>query len=256
VLLNKFHFNSCIALGRNSTLKYSTLLLLQEVQTDNNQCQPTICPKGDAVMASSGNLASVEDVAWGIREKRCNDPRLIVLMADDDEDDYILVKTAFEANPIEVDLRWVEDGQEAMDYLLHMGKYMAHETSPRPDLILLDLIMPRKDGLETLKEIKGHPYLKEIPVVLLTSSTRQESMSCGLKLGADSFIIKPCGLDEMINIMGSLREYYFGIVSLPEKISCSIAFAGTRGSPNSESLRRVRCLRLNSRAPDRKGWVH
>ena len=133
-------------------------------------------------MASFGNLASVEDIVRDFEDQKCNDPQLIVLMADDDEDDYILVKAAFEASPIKVDLRWVEDGQQAMDYLLHKGDYLSRETSPRPDLILLDLMMPRQDGLETLKEIKGHPYLKEIPVVLLTSSTRRESMSCGLKL--------------------------------------------------------------------------
>ena len=205
-------------------------------------------------MALSGNLASVEDVVRDFREVRCNDPRLIVLMADDDEDDYILVKTAFQASPIPVDLRWVEDGQEALDYLLHTGKYLAPETSPRPDLILLDLRMPRLDGLETLKEIKGHPNLREIPVVVLTSSTKQEYMSYGLKLGADSFIVKPYSLEEMVTIMGSLREYYFGVVSLPEKISCSIS-AGTRASSNSGSLRSVRRLRLNASEFWREGWI-
>jgi DNA-binding response OmpR family regulator len=188
-------------------------------------------------MVLSGNLLSVEDVAWDIKEEKLNDPRLIVLMVDDDEDDYILVKAAFEASPIKVDLRWVEDGQEAMDYLLHAGKYMAHDISPRPDLILLDLILPRKDGFDTLKDIKGHPYLRKIPVVLLTSSTMREHKSSGLELGADSFIVKPHSLDEMIRIMGSLREYYFSIVNLPEKISCSAPFADTRRSSNSVFLR-------------------
>jgi CheY-like chemotaxis protein len=196
-------------------------------------------------MAFSGNLASVEDVVRDTLELGYDDSGLIVLMADDDEDDYILVKAAFEASSIKVDLRWVEDGQEAMDYLLRRGNYIAHAASPRPDLILLDIIMPRKDGLETLKDIKGHPSLKEIPVVLLTSSTKQEVMSCGLKLGADSFIVKPHSLDEMLSLMGSLRDYYFGIVRLPERISCSIAFAAARGSSHSGSLRRIRRLRLN-----------
>ncbi len=184
-------------------------------------------------MALSENATMVEEVVRNVKEQSCDDPHLVVLMADDDEDDYILVKIAFEANNIEVDLRWVQDGQEAMDYLLHTGKYLAHETSPRPDVILLDVIMPGKDGLETLKDIKGHPYLRKIPVVLLTSWTKQDHMSSGLKLGADSFIIKPHGLDEMIRIMGSLHEYYFGIVKLPEKISCSIPFASRCRSCNS-----------------------
>jgi len=192
-------------------------------------------------MVLSGNPESVEDIVWDIKEGRLNEPHLVVLMVDDDEDDYILVKTALEASPIKVDLRWVDDGQEAMDYLMHVGKFTTRDISPRPDLILLDLILPRKDGFETLKEIKGHAYLRKIPVVLLTSSTKEEHKSSGLKLGADSIIVKPCSLDEMIRVMGSLREYYFNIVSLPEKLSSSVlSFAGTRGSadyvPSMSSL--------------------
>jgi DNA-binding response OmpR family regulator len=189
-------------------------------------------------MVLSGNLKSVEDIVWDIKEDRLNEPHLVVLMVDDDEDDYILDKTAFEASPIKVDLRWVGDGQEAMDYLLHAGRYTARDTSARPDLILLDLLLPRKDGFETLKDIKGNAYLRKIPVVLLTSSTKEEHKSSGIKLGADSLIVKPCSLDEMIRVMGSLREYYFNIVSLPEKLSCSVLpFDGTRRSSDSVGLR-------------------
>lgn len=149
-------------------------------------------------------------------ERNGNDPLFVVLMADDDEDDYLLVKSAFEAGPVTVDLRWVQDGQEALDYLLHVGKYVARELSPRPDLILLDLIMPQKDGLETLREIKGHPYLQKIPVVMLTTSAKQEHRNSGLRLGADSFIIKPHDLDEMTQLMSVLHEHYFGIIRMPE----------------------------------------
>jgi CheY-like chemotaxis protein len=187
-------------------------------------------------MVLSGNLKPVEDIVWNIEEDRLNEPHLVVLMVDDDEDDYALVKAAFEASAIKVDLRWVEDGQEAMDYLLHEGKYTAGGTRPRPDLILLDLVLPRKDGFETLKEIKGNAYLRKIPVVLLTSSTKEEHKSSGLKLGADSFIVKPCSLDQMIGVMGSLREYYFNIVSLPEKLSGSVPpFTCTPRSSDSVS---------------------
>jgi DNA-binding response OmpR family regulator len=170
-------------------------------------------------MAISADYASEKDVVDGIIHQKWNNHQVTVLMADDDEDDYILVKAAFEISPIEVDLRWVEDGEQAMDYLLHSGRYLARTTSPRPDLVLLDLMMPRKDGLETLKEIKGHPYLKKIPVVLLTSSRKEEHVSSGLKLGADSFIFKPQSLDEMVRMVGTLRAYYFGIVRLPDKIA-------------------------------------
>ncbi len=207
-------------------------------------------------MAFTENLASIEEVVRDNSELRCDEPHLIVLMACDDEDDYILVKAAFDASPVKVDLRLVEDGQEAMDYLLQTGEYIAHATSPRPDLILLDLMMPRKDGLETLKDIKGHPYLKEIPVVLLTSSEKDEVMSYGLKLGADSFIVRPLSLDEMISVIGSLRDHYFSIVSLPAKISCSIDPVGTGSISGFGSLPCVRSIRLSSRAPARKGRLN
>lgn len=192
-------------------------------------------------MPFSENPTLSEVVVPDSRRQGCDLPRFNVLMADDDEDDYILVKAAFEASQIKVDLRWVADGQEAMDYLLQTGKYMAQEPFRRPDLILLDIMMPRKDGLETLKDIKGHPYLKDIPVVLLTSSAKREVMPYGLKLGADSFIIKPHSLEEMIRIMGQLRDYYFGIVSLPEKISCSIFPPVTGRGSDFGSPRCVRC---------------
>jgi two-component system response regulator len=148
-------------------------------------------------------------------EEKKGENLLIVLMADDDEDDYLLVKSAFEAGQNKVDLRWVENGQNAMDYLLHSGKYMAHESAPRLDLVLLDLMMPLKDGLETLKEIKGHRNLEKIPVVLLTSSKEHEHKSLGLMLGADSFITKPHDFEEMVKILGALHEHYFGIIRLP-----------------------------------------
>lgn len=150
-------------------------------------------------------------------ERRWTEREVVVLMADDDEEDYMLVKSAFEAGPVRVDLRWVEDGQQVMDYLNRVGDYDARETSPRPDLILLDIIMPVKDGLETLREIKANPRLQKIPIVLLTSSTEEVLKSSGLRLGADSFIIKPRDFREMVALMGSLHEHYFGIVKMPGK---------------------------------------
>lgn len=144
------------------------------------------------------------------------DESLVVMMADDDENDYIMVKSALEAAPTRVDLRWVADGQEAMNYLLRRGKYTAPESSPRPDLILLDLEMPLKDGLETLKEIKGNHRLRNIPLVMLTTSGIREHKASGLRPGADSLIIKPRSLDEMVRTMSDLHEHYFGIIRLPD----------------------------------------
>ena len=140
---------------------------------------------------------------------------LVVLLADDKEDDYLLVKKAFEAGPISVDLRWVTDGVEAVNYLLRRGHFEVPESSPRPDLILLGLVMPRKDGLETLKDIKGTRELNRIPVVLLASSEKQLHEASGFRLGSDSFIVKPYDIDELTRITGNLHEHYFALVCLP-----------------------------------------
>lgn len=168
----------------------------------------------------------VEDRFEDSREQSWSEGLLVVLMADDDEDDYLLVKSAFDAGPIRVDLRWVTDGREAMDYLLRRGNYRAPESSPHPDLILLDIIMPGKDGLETLKEIKGNRKLQKIPVVLLTSSRKEEYQASGLRLGADSFIVKPHDFSQMVRILSDLHEHYFGIIRLPDCERCGNPHTG------------------------------
>src|SRR5690242_18476907 len=89
----------------------------------------------EIIMAHWGSNASAENLMREPKEQSWDEGLLVVLMADDDEDDYLLVKSAFEAGPNNVDLRWVEDGQEAMDYLLHKDKYVDEELAPRPDLI-------------------------------------------------------------------------------------------------------------------------
>ncbi|MDA8308032.1 MAG: response regulator [Deltaproteobacteria bacterium] len=147
---------------------------------------------------------------------RREDP-LVVMMADDEEDHYFIVERAFKAAAARVELRWAPDGLEAMDYLLRRGRYAAPEFSPRPDLILLDLVMPIKDGLETLQEIKGNRGLRNIPLMLLTSPKIQEHEDSWLRFVADSSIIKPRSLDEMVAKISDLHEHYFGIVRLPDQ---------------------------------------
>lgn len=143
---------------------------------------------------------------------------LVVMMADDDEADYLIVEKAFEAAPARVDLRWASDGRQAMDYLLRRGRYAAPQSSPRPDLILLDIVMPIKDGLETLKEIKGNSGLRRIPLMLLASAKIEEHEDSWLRLGANSFIIKPRSLDEVVARIDDLHENYFGIIRLPDHL--------------------------------------
>src|SRR5690242_20888530 len=91
-----------------------------------------------------------------------------ILMADDDADDRLLVKEAFEERRLANDMYFVQDGEELLDYLYRRGKYEDPRLSPRPDLILLDLNMPKKDGREALREIKSDPALRSIPVIVLT----------------------------------------------------------------------------------------
>ena len=140
---------------------------------------------------------------------------ITILMADDDEDDCLLVSKAFEASRLANDLRFVADGEELMDYLKHRGRYADAETAPRPGLILLDLNMPRKDGREALKEIKEDAGLKEIPVVVLTTSKEDEDILRSYNLGANSYITKPVTFEGLCDVMKSLGKYWFEIVELP-----------------------------------------
>src|SRR5687768_4352347 len=114
-----------------------------------------------------------------------------ILMADDDADDRLMTKEAFDESRLINDLRFVEDGVELMDYLKRQGKYSDPASSPRPGLILLDLNMPKKDGREALAEIKADPNLKNIRVVILTTSKAEEDIFRSYNLSAASYITKP-----------------------------------------------------------------
>ena len=109
---------------------------------------------------------------------------ITILMADDDDDDRRLTREALLEGRLANDLRFVENGEELMDYLRHHGKYAATEV-PRPGLILLDLNMPRKDGRTVLKEIKSDPELRQIPVVVLTTSQADEDIFKSYDLGVN-----------------------------------------------------------------------
>ena len=139
----------------------------------------------------------------------------IILIAEDDEDDYLLVRDAFLEFCIESDLRWVKNGEELLDYLKHRGAYTDPEESRRPGIILLDLNMPKKDGREALKEIKSDPALRRIPVVALTTSNAQEDILYTYGLGVNSFIRKPTGYGEFVDVMKVFDKYWHEIVQIP-----------------------------------------
>lgn len=142
---------------------------------------------------------------------------ITILIADDDADDRLMIRDALEENRLANNLKFVEDGEELMDYLLRQGKYRSIEKSPRPGLILLDLNMPKKDGREALSEIKNHPELKRIPVVVLTTSKTEEDIYRTYHLGVNSFITKPVTFDSLVNITKDLGRYWFEIVELPSE---------------------------------------
>lgn len=134
-------------------------------------------------------------------------PRTI-LMADDDEDDRILTQVVLRKSHPAHQFLSVEDGEELMDYLKRRGRFWAPAQSPRPDLVLLDLNMPRKNGWEALYEIKLDPSLWEIPVVILTASKEFEDIYRSHNLGADGYLTKPItseSFEKMLNELGSLR---------------------------------------------------
>jgi CheY-like chemotaxis protein len=139
----------------------------------------------------------------------------VVLMAEDDSDDRLLVKDAMAEGRWEGDLRFVENGEDLLDYLRHRGKYSQPAHAPRPGLILLDLNMPRKDGRDALREIKADAELRRIPVVVLTTSKAGTDIGRMYDLGANSFIAKPIQFEALVNVMRVLGQYWFNTVELP-----------------------------------------
>jgi CheY-like chemotaxis protein len=141
----------------------------------------------------------------------------LILMAEDDSDDRLLAEDAMKESGIGMELRFVQDGVELMDYLNRRNKYSQPEASPRPGLIILDLNMPRKDGREALNEIKKDPELKKIPVVVFTTSTAPPDITKVYELGANSFISKPVAFNALVGLLKTVADYWFNVVVLPLK---------------------------------------
>ena len=140
---------------------------------------------------------------------------IVILMADDDKEDCDFAKKALKKSRLSNKINYVNDGEELMDYLHRRGSYKDPKLSPTPGVILLDLNMPKKDGREALAEIKADPVLKEIPVVVLTTSEDDVDVHRAYDLGANSYITKPVNMDGMVKVMTMLGKYWFDIVTLP-----------------------------------------
>jgi CheY-like chemotaxis protein len=141
--------------------------------------------------------------------------KTVLLMADDDDDDCLLMEDAVREVFKSESFHCLPDGQELMDYLLRRGIYTDDEKFPPPDLILLDLNMPRKNGFETLKEIKEHPELRAIPILIFSTSKEQEQIELCYKLGANSYITKPMSFEDLVKTVKCVADYWFGITELP-----------------------------------------
>ncbi|AZZ91188.1 MULTISPECIES: response regulator [unclassified Hahella] len=140
---------------------------------------------------------------------------LVILMADDDEDDRQLALEAMRESRVLNELRFVKDGFELMQYLRREGEFEDPANSPTPGIILLDLNMPRKDGREALAEIKADPALRRTPVVILTTSKAEQDMLRGYDLGAASYITKPVTFEGLVALMRALGHYWVEFVELP-----------------------------------------
>ncbi|GCL38320.1 response regulator receiver protein [Sphaerospermopsis reniformis] len=148
----------------------------------------------------------------GVKDRQ---PKVTILMADDDDDDSLLVHDALLESRLPIKLHIVKDGEELMDYLSHRGLYTDVNKAPRPGLIFLDLNMPKKHGLEVLKELKNHPQHRIIPVIVMTSSNTEEDIYNTYNLGANSFIQKPGNFTSLVEVMKTIGKYWFEIVELP-----------------------------------------
>lgn len=134
------------------------------------------------------------------------------LLVEDNPGDVRLTQEALKSHKVQNNLHVATDGEEAMAFLRRQGKYA---NAPRPDIILLDLNLPRKDGREVLAEIKSDPNLKAIPVVIITSSEAEQDVVKSYNLNANCYITKPVNLDQFIKVVQSINDFWFTIVKLP-----------------------------------------
>lgn len=137
---------------------------------------------------------------------------IVILIADDDDEDRMLTRETFEERHLDNELRFVCDGEELMDYLKRRGKFAEPWMSPRPGLVLLDINMPKKNGHECLAEMKADPDLRDIPVFVLTTSKAEEDVHQTFELGGSSFISKPVTFNDFLDLVTTVTGYRIEIV--------------------------------------------
>ncbi|GGT89389.1 response regulator [Actinomadura citrea] len=139
---------------------------------------------------------------------------ITVLLVEDDPGDELMTREAFEHNKVGNTLQVVRDGAEALDFLYKRGD---HAGAPRPDLVLLDLNLPKRDGREVLEEIKSDPELASIPVVVLTTSSAEEDILRSYKLHANAYVTKPVDFDQFIKAIRQIDDFFVTVVRLPTR---------------------------------------
>ncbi|HEX4167837.1 MAG TPA: response regulator [Bryobacteraceae bacterium] len=143
--------------------------------------------------------------------------QLEILLVEDSPSDVRLIREALKETPVRVKVIVASDGIEAMEYL-HCSET---GSANRPDLILLDLNLPRKNGREVLAEVKASPQLKQIPVLVMTSSRADEDIHSAYSLNANCYITKPSDLNEYVNVVRAIEEFWFLTATLPESFPSS-----------------------------------
>jgi two-component system, chemotaxis family, response regulator Rcp1 len=134
-----------------------------------------------------------------------------VLLVEDDPGDVILTQEGLRASKLHINLHVVDNGEKALAFLHHAPPY---EDAPRPGLIILDLNLPRVNGMEVLKEIKSNEALQTIPTVILTTSRAEEDVVRSYKLGANCYVSKPLNLDEFVKVVSSIESFWFTVVEI------------------------------------------
>jgi CheY-like chemotaxis protein len=149
--------------------------------------------------------------------KQGGDKPIDILLVEDNPGDVVLVEEVLSDSKMWNRLHVVSDGEQAMEFVRRQGK---HAGAPRPDLILLDLNLPKKSGREVLREVKTHPDLKTIPVVVLTSSKSDDDVVKSYELHANAYILKPVDFHQFMKVMRAIEDFWFVTVKLPPRPAC------------------------------------
>jgi len=140
----------------------------------------------------------------------------VILLAEDDPNDVLLIRRAFERNHVANPVQVVRDGEEALAYLSGQAPFADRQRHPLPVLMLMDLKMPRKSGLEVLEWVRQQPGLKRLPIIVLTSSNQSPDINRAYELGANSYLVKPAGFDSLLDLVKNLDMYWLILNEKPE----------------------------------------